>query len=132
MAKSTKTKRREIQRKYPLSELMEKFKNTCVHCNGEVIEYDGNDGVLPDNAATRDHHIPLSKGGSNGKENIVLSCYKCNNKKGDLNPASKERKTLITKWKQTTKHNEECTKTIKEYQEELRIKRMMQLIEDGE
>jgi 5-methylcytosine-specific restriction endonuclease McrA len=33
--------------------------------------------------ATLDHVIPLSKGGPNKRENIVLACGKCNRDKGD-------------------------------------------------
>jgi 5-methylcytosine-specific restriction endonuclease McrA len=33
--------------------------------------------------ATIDHCKPLSKGGSNKLENLVLACYDCNIKKGD-------------------------------------------------
>ncbi len=37
---------------------------------------------------TRDHIIPISKGGRNNKSNIVLCCYKCNRQKGSLMPIS--------------------------------------------
>ena len=33
-----------------------------------------------------DHVIPLSKGGSNGPENIVISCVACNLRKYDKLP----------------------------------------------
>jgi hypothetical protein len=35
---------------------------------------------------TRDHYIPLSRGGTNAKENIRPSCYRCNNIKGNMMP----------------------------------------------
>lgn len=31
-----------------------------------------------------DHVVPRSKGGSNGDENLVLSCEPCNSAKGDM------------------------------------------------
>ena len=34
--------------------------------------------------ATKDHVIPVSKGGSNAKKNIVDACRKCNSEKGCL------------------------------------------------
>jgi hypothetical protein len=36
--------------------------------------------------ATRDHQIPLSKGGKNSMSNIVLCCRECNEKKGNMMP----------------------------------------------
>ena len=36
--------------------------------------------------ATRDHQIPLSKGGKNVRWNIVLCCRECNEKKGNMMP----------------------------------------------
>jgi 5-methylcytosine-specific restriction endonuclease McrA len=38
-------------------------------------------------AATADHYIPLSKGGNNKHINIVLSCKKCNNIRGNALPS---------------------------------------------
>lgn len=36
---------------------------------------------------TRDHVLPLSRGGGNTWENVVTSCSPCNNRKGDRLPA---------------------------------------------
>lgn len=36
--------------------------------------------------ATVDHVVPLSKGGGNGRDNLVLSCRHCNSLKGDMMP----------------------------------------------
>jgi 5-methylcytosine-specific restriction endonuclease McrA len=36
------------------------------------------------NQLTKDHVVPLSKGGTNAVKNIVLACKKCNNTKSDM------------------------------------------------
>lgn len=41
---------------------------------------------IPYTAATRDHVLPRSRGGSNDDSNIVLSCLKCNSKKSNKFP----------------------------------------------
>lgn len=46
----------------------------CHYCGESLDELNSN----------LDHKIPRSKGGSNKKENLVLSCKKCNNKKADM------------------------------------------------
>lgn len=38
------------------------------------------------NAATYDHVIPVSKGGGNSLENVVVACRTCNTSKGDRSP----------------------------------------------
>lgn len=43
--------------------------------------------VNDDLRATKDHVMPLSKGGTNERSNIVLSCWRCNRTKGDKHPA---------------------------------------------
>ena len=55
-------------------EILEKHNYKCVYCGKDLIDsFD----------TTRDHRIPLSKGGNNIKENIVPACRSCNCKKGD-------------------------------------------------
>lgn len=53
----------------------------CFHC-GKITELTIERHDLQ---ATRDHFIPRSKGGGDA-ENIVLSCYRCNQDKGDTMP----------------------------------------------
>lgn len=48
----------------------------CYYCNGKV----GEDYHV-------EHVIPLSRGGSNGPENIVIACPTCNLRKGDKLPS---------------------------------------------
>lgn len=36
---------------------------------------------------TMDHVVPLSRGGTSAKRNVVVSCKECNNKKKYLTPA---------------------------------------------
>lgn len=38
---------------------------------------------LPAEQLNLDHLIPKSKGGSNNLENLRLTCYRCNNSRGD-------------------------------------------------
>lgn len=52
-------------------ELCERFGNRCLACGVVVVDL------------TVDHVIPLSKGGSNGIENIQPLCHGCNVKKSD-------------------------------------------------
>lgn len=35
------------------------------------------------NGLTIDHIIPLSRGGTNARENLTVACYRCNRKKSD-------------------------------------------------
>ena len=41
---------------------------------------------LEHNETTMDHIVPVSRGGSSSKGNIVISCKECNNLKKDLTP----------------------------------------------
>lgn len=57
----------------------------CYYCNDITYPFSDREHKK---LTTLDHIIPVSKGGTNKQENIVISCKECNNKKGD---------TLITK-----------------------------------
>src|SRR3990172_3618165 len=37
---------------------------------------------MPPNMATREHLVPLGRGGPGGKANLVAACYECNHKRG--------------------------------------------------
>ena len=49
---------------------------TCQYCGRNKGELRGRQFL------TRDHVVPLSRGGQNGWENVVTSCSTCNNRKG--------------------------------------------------
>ena len=50
--------------------------NTCQFCGR----------VFPASELTLDHVLPRSRGGRSSWENLVASCYACNNRKGDRTP----------------------------------------------
>ena len=53
--------------------ILKEYDYKCAYCGKKLIDsFD----------TTRDHIIPLSKGGDNTKENIVPACRSCNCKKG--------------------------------------------------
>ena len=54
-------------------DILEKYNYRCAYCG---IEFDC------ENLPTKDHIIPISKGGDNTKENVVPACQSCNSKKG--------------------------------------------------
>lgn len=59
-------------------DILDRDRRTCAYCGkkGETV----------------DHIFPKSKGGRDSWENLVCSCSKCNNAKGDMLPEEAERK----------------------------------------
>lgn len=57
-------------------ELFRRDKHTCLYC----LE------VFPDKELTRDHVMPVSRGGQNHWGNVVTSCTACNLRKGARTP----------------------------------------------
>ena len=53
---------------------------SCQYCGRHRSELRGRQFL------TRDHILPLSRGGSNAWENVVASCSPCNNRKGNSLP----------------------------------------------
>jgi 5-methylcytosine-specific restriction endonuclease McrA len=51
-------------------------RNTCQFCGT----------AFPASELTLDHVLPRSRGGRSSWENLVASCYSCNNRKGDRTP----------------------------------------------
>ena len=78
ISKTSYFKRIQMRKEYPIGDLIKDFGKKCYHC-GVIVSYPKAKGVLSDCSATRDHLVPLSIGGENSKDNIVLSCRKCNN-----------------------------------------------------
>ena len=83
-ARTNTHKRRAILRNSPeqhtteeLLTILSQHRKCCLYC--------GTNGT-PDNPITRDHYIPLSKGGTNGASNIVPSCLSCNLRKSAKDP----------------------------------------------
>ena len=54
--------------------ILKEYKFKCAYCGKEFDLF---------NRETRDHVIPISKGGDNIKENIVPACQSCNSKKSN-------------------------------------------------
>lgn len=63
--------------------LMRRDENVCVYCE-EPVSLKGSPVDTDRRLATRDHVVPKSRGGSDGSENLVLACARCNFLKGDL------------------------------------------------
>lgn len=62
--------------------LMERDGVNCVYCGKECfLSVYGKEPV-----ATLDHFVPKSKGGSDSMTNLVMACFPCNNRKGDMDP----------------------------------------------
>ena len=57
-------------------ELFRRDRHTCLYCLAE----------LPDRHLTRDHVIPVSRGGEDVWSNVVAACRACNQKKADRTP----------------------------------------------
>jgi 5-methylcytosine-specific restriction endonuclease McrA len=55
--------------------ILKKYDYRCAYCGKDLLN-------LFDKP-TRDHIIPISKGGNNIKENVILACQSCNSKKGN-------------------------------------------------
>lgn len=72
-----------IARLVKLDTLIIRFKSHCVYC-GKIVDSE-KPQPHPD-APSRDHFIPISRGGSRGAKNTVLACYDCNQKKGNMDP----------------------------------------------
>jgi len=57
-------------------ELFRRDRHTCLYCLQK----------LPDRRLTRDHVVPVSKGGTDSWTNVVSACVACNQRKGARTP----------------------------------------------
>ena len=55
-------------------DILEEYNYRCAYCGCEFDE---------DTLPTKDHVIPISKGGHNTKENVVPACQSCNSRKNN-------------------------------------------------
>ncbi len=56
--------------------LFRRDKNICLYCGSQFSVHD----------LSRDHVMPLSRGGRDAWTNVVTSCRRCNNRKADRSP----------------------------------------------
>ena len=69
---------RKGARRWRVKTLIQKYGGKCPGCDIMVsLTHDAPD------QATVDHVVPLSKGGSEGFDNLQLLCRQCNHDKGD-------------------------------------------------
>lgn len=73
-------RRRALKEAAPGDVTIEQFWSRCERLGWRCV-YCGD--PLPKSNATMDHVVPLSRGGSNGIENIVPACRPCNASKGN-------------------------------------------------
>ena len=67
------------RRKFTSNERMavyQRYNGRCAVC-GRPVKFD---------RSTIDHKIPLAKGGTNGHNNLQLTCLRCNRMKSDCTP----------------------------------------------
>ena len=72
---------RRFRRQVTNTFLFARDEYTCQYCGRHRGQLKGRQFL------TRDHIIPLSRGGDNSWQNLVASCSPCNNRKGDRLPA---------------------------------------------
>jgi 5-methylcytosine-specific restriction endonuclease McrA len=71
---------RRFRRQVTNTFLFARDRYRCQYCGRAAIE------LRPREALTRDHLVPLSRGGTNHWSNVVTACSTCNARKGNLLP----------------------------------------------
>jgi len=94
--------------------------DTCVYCGFQATSYEAWCQLVVD------HFIPQSAGGEDNSANYVVSCYRCNQWKGDfdpgeggythLPPGKKQREALIKNAKARIRKNERDQRRREFYQ----------------
>lgn len=72
---------RRFRRQVTNTFLFARDEYSCQYCGRHRSELRGRQFL------TRDHIVPISRGGSNNWENVVTACSPCNNRKGNHLPA---------------------------------------------
>lgn len=70
--KAWKNKRKRLWRKQG---------GKCHYCGTATVE--PSSGGAADDWATLDHLVPMSEGGSHDESNLVMACYRCNQRRND-------------------------------------------------
>jgi hypothetical protein len=60
-----------------------RFDGRCVYCETDVTIPASREHQRSPTRGVMDHRVPVTAGGSDGFDNIVLACYACNAKKGE-------------------------------------------------
>jgi 5-methylcytosine-specific restriction endonuclease McrA len=81
--------------------------------DGNICQFCGK--KFPTEKLTLDHVIPRAQGGINAWDNLVCSCYKCNNKKGCQTPEQAKMKLLKKPVKPSAFATFEVPKDVKKY-----------------
>lgn len=84
------SKRRKFKG-YEKDLVYEKYNGYCAICGQPLNKEE----------MTISHDLPLSKGGTNGKDNLILACWTCNHMKNNF-PMSE----FLDKINQITRHNQ--------------------------
>lgn len=66
-----------------LKRLRKRFGGKCFYCRVELT-LPREPNSRKKTRVTRDHLIPRSKGGPQGRSNVVAACYACNNLRGNM------------------------------------------------
>lgn len=74
-------RRRDITTRYGTGRLRRFVGKPCPYCN---ILMNRDRGFASDEAPSRDHRIPISRGGQDIAANIIICCRGCNEEKSDL------------------------------------------------
>ena len=75
---------RKLVRDSQVEWLWENYPHKCVWCKKKLIRSSRGRNQASSHALTVDHFMPVSRGGPNIRENMFLSCYRCNQQRGNL------------------------------------------------